>query len=163
MAEKSKREPIEGYACFILLALICIVMGLEVVARYVFNSSFRWAAELSRFLFIWFIFVGSSYAIVKNTHIRIEAIFSFLPKKLQPHIEFFGNILWFVFSLLIAYLGFDYSINMLSEGTNLSSAMRIPMGIIYIAIPVGYVLMAMRLLLVSYQNFKWKQKSDVRG
>jgi C4-dicarboxylate transporter, DctQ subunit len=163
LTEKPKRAPIEGYICFIILAVMCCVMGIEVVARYAFNSSLRWAGELSRYLFIWFIFIGASYAIVQNTHIRIEAFFSFLPKRIQPYMEMLGNILWCGFSILIAYIGFMYSFDMLAQGTNMSAAMKIPMGIIYLAIPVGYTLMAIRLLQEGFNQFKSRQKNLSKG
>ncbi|MFC2948039.1 TRAP transporter small permease [Virgibacillus sediminis] len=149
-----KKTPIEGYICFVLLSLITIVMGMEIVARYIFNDSFRIASELSRYLFIWFIFISSSYAIVEKTHIRIEAFILVWPKKIRPHLKFLGNLLWFLFSLFIAFMGFQYSIGMLQDSTNLSSAMRIPVGVIYLSIPIGYALMAMRLLQTEYLAFK---------
>ncbi|WP_216828662.1 TRAP transporter small permease [Alkalihalobacterium elongatum] len=154
MTTERKKIPIEGYVCFLLLLAITIIMGLEVVARYVFSNSFRWSGELSRYLFIWFIFIGASYAIIEKTHIRIESIKMAFPVKVRPYLELLGNILWFAFSIFVAYIGFKYSVNMLSGKGNISTAMRIPLGIIYISIPIGYTLMAFRLLQQAYKDFK---------
>ncbi|OLO36341.1 hypothetical protein BTR23_15845 [Alkalihalophilus pseudofirmus] len=154
MTTEQKKIPIEGYVCFLLLFAITIIMGMEVVARYVFSNSFRWSGELARYLFIWFIFVGSSYALIEKTHIRIEALKMAFPVKVRPYLELTGNVLWFIFSIFIAYIGFKYSINMLSGTGNISTAMRIPLGIIYISIPIGYTLMALRLLQQGYRDFK---------
>lgn len=153
-ATTKKKTPIEGYICFILLAIISLVMGMEIVARFIFNNSFRFASELSRYLFIWFIFIGTSYAIIEKTHIRIEAFIFIFPKRIRPFAELLGNVLWFLFSLMIAYIGFQYSIEMIQKGTNLSSAMQLPLGFVYISIPIGYALMAFRLLQEGINSFK---------
>ncbi|MBM4763837.1 TRAP transporter small permease [Bacillus sp. B15-48] len=154
MATNWRKVPIEGYVCFILLMAISIVMGMEIVARYVFSNSFRWAGELSRYLFIWFTFVGASYAIIENSHIKIEALKMAFPEKVRPYLEMVGNILWFLFSVFIAYIGFKYSINLLGSN-NTSTAMQIPIGIVYISIPIGYTLMAFRLLWLAIKEFKY--------
>jgi C4-dicarboxylate transporter, DctQ subunit len=154
---KGKKIPIEGYICFLLLLFITIVMGMEVVARYVLSNSLRWSGELARYLFIWFIFISTSYAIIEKTHIRIESLQRVFPKVTRPYLELFGNILWFIFSIFVAYVGFTYSFEMIESG-NISSAMRIPIGFIYISIPIGYSLMALRLLTHGYKDFKSSNK-----
>lgn len=157
-----QKKPVDSYVSFVLLALITIVMAMEVIARYIFNDSFRFASELSRYLFIWFTFISASYAITEKTHIRIEAFMKLWPEKFHPYIKLLGNVLWFFFSVFIAYIGFQYSVNMLQNTTNVSSAMKIPMGFIYLSIPIGYALMALRLLQVEYKNYKETIK-NVRG
>ncbi|MBU8906258.1 TRAP transporter small permease [Desertibacillus haloalkaliphilus] len=161
MEDDKKKIPIEGYACFLLLLTITLVMGLEVIARYLFNNSFRWAGELARYLFIWFIFLGASYAIVEKTHIKIESLKMMFPKKVRPYLELTGNVIWFLFSLFVAYIGFNYSFSMMSGSGNSSSAMNLPLWIIYIAIPIGYALMAVRLLQQGYKEFKRKNSEHI--
>ncbi|WP_066304047.1 TRAP transporter small permease [Bacillus sp. FJAT-29814] len=151
--QKQKKIPIEGFICFLLLLFITLVMGMEVVARYIFNHSLRWSGELARYLFIWFIFISSSYAIIEKTHIRIESLQRVFPKVTRPYLEFIGNIFWFIFSIFIAYVGFTYSFEMIESG-NISTAMRIPVGFIYISIPIGYTLMALRLITDGYKVFR---------
>jgi TRAP-type C4-dicarboxylate transport system permease small subunit len=66
-------------------ALICFVamMGcvlLEVVARDMFSISTTWAEELSRFLFVWAVFLGAAAAWQRGAHIVIDV----LPRRLPP-------------------------------------------------------------------------------
>lgn len=150
---KEKHESIEGYVSFILLLAMTIVMMMEVVARFIFQSSFQWSVELSRYLFVWFIFISASYAITQNTHIRIEGLNNLLPAKIRPYLVLIGNFLWVMLSLFVAYIGIKYSVDALNSG-QISTVMRIPMGFIYLAIPVGYVLMALRLLLHEIKMVK---------
>ena len=143
---KKKKTPIEGYICFVLLLALVAVVGVEVVARYVFRSSFAWSNELARFIFIWFIFIGGSYAVVEDSHIAIEALYNLFPVKARPYLATAGDILWIVFSLFIAYVGFKYSYTLISGIGNKSAALGIPIAVIYVAIPIGYLMMAGRVL-----------------
>ena len=65
-------------------ALMCFVamMGcvlLEVVARDMFSISTTWAEELSRFLFVWAVFLGAASAWHRGVHIVIDV----LPRRLS--------------------------------------------------------------------------------
>lgn len=79
--EKPMKKPIEAYASFAILLIMTLVMFAAVVSRYVFNSSIVWAEELSRYLFVWFVFISASYAVITKAHIRVEALNMIIPKK----------------------------------------------------------------------------------
>ncbi len=78
------------YRMYDIGALICFVamMGcvlLEVVARDMLSISTTWAEELSRFLFVWTVFLGAASAWHRGMHIVIDVLprrLSRLPKKL---------------------------------------------------------------------------------
>ncbi|WP_459980140.1 TRAP transporter small permease, partial [Paenibacillus sp. YK5] len=44
----------------------------NVVLRYVFNTGLTWSEELSRFLFIWMIFLGSILGLKDNEHLGVD-------------------------------------------------------------------------------------------
>ena len=53
----------------ISLALMVIMVFSNVVLRYVFNSGITASEELSRFCFLWLIFVGSVLALKEGGHL----------------------------------------------------------------------------------------------
>ena len=58
------------------LVLNVIIIFMQVIMRYFFNTSLTWSEELSRYIFIWQVWLGSSIAFVDNQHIRVDLIFS---------------------------------------------------------------------------------------
>ena len=46
--------------------------------RTVFKNSLTWSEELSRYIFIWQIWLGASTALKYNEHIRVTLIYSFM-------------------------------------------------------------------------------------
>lgn len=156
--DKKKKEPFEAYICAALLFMLVLVIGAEVIARYIFKSSFSWSNELSRFIFIWLVFVGSSYAVVNDSHIVIEALHNLFPAKVRSYLELAGDLVWVAFSIFIGYVGFAYCGTLMSGLGNNSAAMDIPIAYIYVSIPIGYLLMAFRILQhLIKKYFKKKQ------
>ncbi|AVK86799.1 TRAP transporter small permease [Lysinibacillus sp. B2A1] len=155
--EKPMKKPIEAYASFAILLIMTLVMFAAVVSRYVFNSSIVWAEELSRYLFVWFVFISASYAVITKAHIRVEALNMIIPKKIRPYVNLIGSFIWMLFSLYISYLGFQYAFNLYKQSAT-SAALNLPMGVVYLGIPIGYFLMAIRIFVVEILDIFVKRK-----
>ena len=46
-----------------------VIMFANAVGRYVFNTSFVWAEELIRILFVWGMFIAITDSFINNEHI----------------------------------------------------------------------------------------------
>ena len=62
------------------LALMVIMVFSNVVLRYVFNSGITSSEELSRFLFLWLIFIGAIVAMKENAHLGVDTLVARLPR-----------------------------------------------------------------------------------
>ncbi len=62
------------------LALMVVMVFSNVVLRYVFNSGITVSEELSRFCFLWLIFVGSVLAMKERAHLGVDTLISRLPR-----------------------------------------------------------------------------------
>lgn len=150
---KKEREPFEAYVCVILFSLLVIVLSMEVVARYIFSNSFRWSEELARYLFIWLIFISASYAVVKKAHIHIESLLVLLPKKVKPYAMLLGKFVWLAFTVFVVYIGTQQTLTVLNS-SQISPGLQIPLYIVYLAIPVGYLLMSIRIIQQLIEDVK---------
>jgi len=61
------------------LALMVILVFGNVVLRYAFNSGITVSEELSRWLFVWLIFVGAIIALRDHAHLGMDSVVSRLP------------------------------------------------------------------------------------
>ncbi|WP_342513816.1 TRAP transporter small permease [Sporosarcina sp. FSL K6-1522] len=162
MNEEKVKYTIEGLFCVLLLVVMTVLMFTEVVARYVFASSFIWIEELTRYLFIWLTFISAAYVTATQSHIKVDAALSVFPKKLHLAIKRAGLLIWLVFSIVITYVGFNYSLTMLSVGGN-SPSLGIAKGLIYLGIPIGYLLMSIRLVLNLYKDITNPKMKDMEA
>ncbi|GBU09285.1 putative TRAP transporter small permease protein [Gammaproteobacteria bacterium] len=93
----------EAWMVSILLVCITALIGLQVVCRYIFESSLSWSEELVQWCFIWFIWVGVSYGFQTRRHVSVTLLINKLPPILFKIITILTNIiiLWFMYKLLI--------------------------------------------------------------
>lgn len=137
-------ENFEVFFLAILMGAIAVVMFLQCVMRYAFNSSLSWPEELARYMFIYFVYFGVSYCVRYDTHLSVDVIPSFFPK-LEPLYKVIADVSLFLFSLVLAYGGI-IKLQQLVERPQLSPAMRIPMEFIYVAVEIGFILTMIRVV-----------------
>jgi TRAP-type transport system small permease protein len=61
------------------LALMVVLVFGNVVLRYGFNSGITVSEELSRWLFVWMIFMGAVVALRRRAHLGVDSIVAMLP------------------------------------------------------------------------------------
>jgi len=135
----------EEYLLVWSLMFSVALVFFQIVMRYVFSHSLSWTEELARYLFLWQVWLGASFAVKKRAHLKITVLtdsLSGLPKK---RVELLALILWFSVSFFLAYSGGKLALLLLQRG-QVSPAMRMPMGYAYASVPIGCSLMCIRLL-----------------
>jgi len=133
----------------LLLAVMSIVVFLQVIYRYVFHASLPWSEEFARYLLIYLTFLGASVAVKKNAHIGVEAIVKLLPHSVAKAAEWIANVLSFLFFAILVVCGSKVVKVTLMQ---LSPAMKVKMGYIYLAIVIGGILMMIHLLARTFEN-----------
>ncbi len=63
----------------VALALMVVLVFVNVVLRYVFNSGLSLSEELSRWLFVWMTFLGAVVALNERGHLGTDSLVSRLP------------------------------------------------------------------------------------
>lgn len=61
-----------------MLGMVVLVFG-NVVLRYAFNSGITVSEELSRWFFVWMVFMGALLALKDRAHLGLDAVISRLP------------------------------------------------------------------------------------
>ena len=127
---------LENAICVVTLGTVSVLVFGQVISRYIFEYTPIWSEELSRFLVVWSIFIGVAIGVRKNQHIGVDAIIRFLPHRLKLASEVLLNLIGVVVIGILIFNSFEF-IQHTREYEQLSPAMRIPMYIPYIAMPVG--------------------------
>lgn len=143
---KNFYDKLEEYLLVGSLIFNVIIVFSQVIMRSVFNYSLSWTEELSRYIFIWQTWLGTSTALKYNEHIRVELIYSFVKNvKVQKIFKILAYLIWFTFSLFLAYTGWKLTQSMATRNA-LSSGMRIPLIFVYISLPISSMLVCLRLI-----------------
>ena len=134
-----------------LLITSSVILFVNVVARYVFNTGFVWAEELVRYEIIWMVFIGGSVAVRKGIHIGIEVLLHVLPQSGKRMVRVTVGLICVGFCLVLLFYSIELSMQTRSFGQR-SSAMQMPFWIIQLAIPIGAALMAIRFAQDLWRN-----------
>lgn len=127
----------DGLVVTFFVSLILLVFA-QVIFRFVFHNSQPWIDEVSRFLFIWIIYLGGTITIRKGINITFDLLIDSLTSKTWMVVFTIVNIICISFLLLIVVLGFNIS---LINRVQASSLLGLNMGIVTLAIPIGGILM----------------------
>lgn len=126
------------YAVIGMVALILVIITtfLQVLSRYALESSFPWTEEGARYAFIWMSMMGASLAVRHGSNAAIDildGVFKGISKRIWKTVLFLAMI-------GAAVIIFPYGIQMVGNMMIRSSAaLGIPMGYVYLAIPIGCV------------------------
>ena len=146
---------IEKLLLVIFLTTIIVAMLLQIVMRYFFNNSLAWPEELSRYCFIWFMFIAFSYSIHLNIDLRVDSVTKMLPERVQRILMKLTVTLGLCFSAFIFLNTFKTVSNVYKTG-EYSVVMKIPMYYVHSAISVGFGLSTFRYVQRIVAEFKKK-------
>ena len=121
-------------AGLIFLGLVVLTTFLQVATRYFLETSLSWTEEGARYSFIWMSMMGASLATRHGSNAAIDIIGDFLRGKAKAahSILVQSSIIWA--AAVIGVYGVSMAEVMMVRN---SAALGIPMGYVYIAIPVG--------------------------
>ena len=138
-----------------LLVLALVVLFLGIVFRYALNDPLVWTEELARFCSTWIIFLGAAACFKRGSHIGIDVVVRLLPPQLQRWTASLVNWLMLGVLAVLVIRGFQYTSRSFVMHT---TVLQIPIGLWNAAVPVGSLLMVIRLLQLT-----WRSRQDGEG
>ena len=143
------QKAVNGFAKFvevvlvILMALMVLVVFLATVGRYTQAFSIPWSEEFARYCMVAIVYLGLMLASLTKQHFVVELvplIFKNKPAVIKA-CNVLVTILLDLFAVFMAKYGWLVVSKMLNQG-KVSPMLNIPLGLVYLLVPVGIVLMA---------------------
>lgn len=133
------------WALILLLSGMSVVVFTNVSLRYLTNFSITWAEEVARYCMIWMTFLGAGLALRYGGHVAITNLQDMLTGRAAMALRAAIMLVILVFCAIMVWIGYDYMQRMRFQ---LTPATRVPFSYIYAAIPAGFALLIVHLLLV---------------
>lgn len=151
-------DRLEELIVVVMLSLMTLLTFTQVVMRYVFNSGYTWALELTTVFFAVMIFVGISYGVRIGAHIGIDALVRKLPSGPRRAVSTVVVLLCLVYAGLVIYGSLVYVAKMKLVGMELED-MPIPLWMVRAILPVGFALLTLRFSQVLWALVTGKSDS----
>lgn len=132
---KNSIDKIVALVSIFLLGAMAILVTYQVVVRYVFSAPSPTSEVLSRYMFVWLVLIGGAYVFGLREHMNISIIRDFMPPKVGVVANMITELCIFFFAYgVMVFGGWNKTIGQMNQ---LDSALQIPMGVIYAALPVS--------------------------
>lgn len=141
-----------------LLVVLMVVMVLNVLwqvfTRFILGSPATFTEELARYILIWVGMLGAAYVAGKKMHLSID----FLTGKMTGNIKYWSDIFIqlsiFVFGLFGMVIGGVYLVYLTLYLEQTSAALQIPLGYVYLVIPMSGLLIMYYSVIAIYEYVK---------
>lgn len=102
-------EKIGRAASWLTTALVVLVV-VDVISRYLFNTSKAWTIELEWHLFAMIFLLGAGYAFKHDRHVRVDLFYSRFSKKDKARVDLIGGLIFLIpWCILIIYSAWGYA------------------------------------------------------
>jgi C4-dicarboxylate transporter DctQ subunit len=154
IAEAEMLKKIIGQAEEAFISLLLVSMTLlvfvEVVARFGFNTGIHWSQELTLILAGWFVLFGASYGVKVGAHIGVDVFVKLLPKKAYRALTLLAIVLCLVYCGLFLAGSWVYVSKMYKIGIELED-IPLPRWM-----PMTILLIGLVLLVIRFLQLGWK-------
>jgi TRAP-type C4-dicarboxylate transport system permease small subunit len=125
----------------VLLTVVMAILVLDVVwqvfTRYILQDPSSWTEELATFLMIWVGMLGASVALYRGAHLGIDYFVDKFSIRKRLYTEIFVFVCIGLFSLFVMLIGGVGLVNRTFVLGQVSPAMKIKMGYVYLALPIS--------------------------
>lgn len=140
---------LEEWIISLMLLAMTGLTFLQVVMRYVFNSGFTWALELTTVFFAIMIFVGISYGVRVGSHIGVDALVKLMSPGKRKAAGIVAVLLSLVYVGLVLTGSMQYVLKMQQVGIELED-LPIERWQVLAVMPLGFALTGFRFLQTLY-------------
>jgi len=95
---------IEEVLLVLFTTIMVAVIFLQVVMGQL-DSSLSWTEELARYSFIWLVYIGISYGVKKDRHIKVDVLLLVLKNKGKIILTIIANLLFIAFAIFVIRYG----------------------------------------------------------
>ena len=152
-------EKIELALGGICLATLFVVVLIGIASRLM-NINAAWYEETTRVFFLWMMWIGVGAGFNHSESSRVTVMVKALPSAVQKICFVLYYIVCFALFGIIIYYGFRSAIQQAQMG-EMGSALRIPMWLVGIAVPIGGIFgMIGTLNTLLFENWRLKTSAE---
>ena len=129
----------------IILLIMASIAFINVITRYLVKYSLSFTEEIEVNLFVWLVLLGTAAGFKRGSHLAVNFLVSFFPKRIRKLIIVVGYILTASIFAILIYLGIrEVMDEILLEAT--SESLGLPVWWYTIGVPIGSGIVIWRII-----------------
>jgi TRAP-type C4-dicarboxylate transport system permease small subunit len=139
---KNAVDTVLAWVVIILMAAMALDVLWQVFTRFVLRSPSSYTEELARYMLIWLGLLGASYVMGKRMHLAIDVLTMKLEGRARLYSELFIQVCIWLFAVVVMVIGGVRLVYITLSLEQISAALQVPLGYVYLALPLSGLLMA---------------------
>jgi TRAP-type C4-dicarboxylate transport system permease small subunit len=147
-----------------LIGAICVIVTVEVVARYFFNRPQEWVLETTEYSLLWITFLASAWVLRNEQHVKIDIVVNTLKIKGQALLNSVTSFLSSIVCLIIFTYGAIVNWDYYHKDIIIPKTLQLPKSPLMAIITIGALLLSIQFMrranafLSVWREAKKKQK-----
>jgi TRAP-type C4-dicarboxylate transport system permease small subunit len=151
MSIKTRIDKLLEYTLIVLMSVLVLDVLWQVLSRYILSSPSSFTDELAGFLLIWVGVLGAAYVAGRQEHLAIDLLVQRSTPQNRKKLQVTIHICIALFALAVMVVGgiwlvatrFMFNVN--------SAALHLPLGYVYLIIPISGLLIIWYSLLFIFK------------
>jgi TRAP-type C4-dicarboxylate transport system permease small subunit len=147
-----------GHVGGLILAVMTAAVFLQVVLRFLGRAGIDGLEEVPRYLFVWLVMIGAAAAMQRGEHTVLDYFINAMSPRARALVVAFTNAVGIALFLYLVKLSFVLVPN---AQLQTSAGLGLPLGYVFVAIPIGSVLIVLPMLRSVYRALRqaWQKPS----
>lgn len=150
---------LELYLLISLYIYLIVIVNIEIIRRFILDSSSVWGQESAQFMYIYLTWIGVSWGVHKRVHVRIDVLHTFLSERAKGVLYVLSGVGLLVFSLYAIRWTLPIIETSLEFGSE-TPGMRVNQAYFQAAIPIAATLTVVRTLQWLYRDLRDLSSGD---
>lgn len=147
---------VENVVASAALAAAAAIAIAAVVLRYLFNVLIFWSEEAVIYLILLSVFVGAVITLRHDEHVKVDLLAIVLKGRARLVLQVLATLITLVYLGCLGAYGWILLFEPASRNT-VTPALKLPLWVVYFALPLGFTLMFLRTLEVLLRQLTGKE------
>jgi TRAP-type C4-dicarboxylate transport system permease small subunit len=134
-----------------LVFMLAVLSTANTIGRYFLSAPLIWSADMCRYLLIYVIFIGAAFGFQEKSHVSVDLVTNAITQKSRGFkrvLRIIAHLLCLPFIVIVTYRGYVMMVNAFAIHRLTTAVFQVPQGILYLAIFLGGILMAVEVVYI---------------
>jgi len=147
-----------------ILAFLMFAVCWDVLARAFWGKPLRWVLEFTEYGLLYMCFLCTAWVLKNDRHVISDLLLVALSKKVQALFNTTTSIVGGMVCAILTYVGWGVAWEKYQAGAYQPTVIQPPDFPLYLAIPVGFLLLTIQFTRRAYRHFVlWKNPAHRRA
>lgn len=128
----------EDIVASIFISVTTVLVIINIILRYIFNSGLVWSEEVATGCFVWSVFIGAVAVFKHRGHVGVDLIVKRLPQAMQSGVRLLTDLILVALNGYMAYLSVLY---IQTSYTKMTPVLGVSSAYISSSVLIAFVLM----------------------